>query len=205
MTQQLRCADLRGGDILLKLNAGSLTNRIINTGQKLAGASNPDVVHAGILFDSTYIIESSGPGLIASDLRVKDRPYAYYVFRCTNTNVAAGAATCAKMMFDIQGRTGNLTYTAAGAAASAFGASGKPKTAGDMDALLDRILQGKSTPFFCSQFVVFVYQFVAEQNGLSAATVFDYSDAKSPPSKVAASLVANALFVEAGYLVPNER
>ena len=33
---------------------------------------------------------------------------------------------------------------------------------------LDRILAGKGHPFFCSQFVVYVYQFVAEQTEVGA-------------------------------------
>ena len=99
MTKRLFCRDLKGGDIVVKFNAGSATNRVIRLGQKIAGKENPDIVHAAILFDSFYIIESSGPGLVANDLRVHDKPYGYIVFRCNNPNVARGAATCAKMMF----------------------------------------------------------------------------------------------------------
>lgn len=201
---QLRCRDLRAGDLLLKLNAGSLINRVIRFGQSLVGQQNSEIVHAGILFDSTYIVEASGPGVIANDLRTKNLPFAYYVFRCTNPNLAAGAGTCAKMMFDIHSSQGSLKYSATGAAASLFG-SGKPLAPEEMDALLDRILEGKNNPFFCSQFVVYVYQFVAEQCGIPAATVFNLQDAKVSPSRLASYLQSHPLFQEAGYLMPKER
>lgn len=202
---QLFCRDLRGGDILLKVNAGSFVNRVINLGQKMVGLSNTQIVHAGVMFDSTYIIEASGPGLIAGDLRVKDKAFGYYVYRCKNANIATAAGTCAKLFFDIQGRTGAMKYNALGAAGSLFGSSGQATSPGEMDAVLERILQGKSHPFFCSQFVVYVYQYVAEQNGISAATLFRLSDAKVPPSTLAALLQGHSLFQEIGYLMPNER
>ena len=205
MTKQLFCRDLQGGDIVVKFNAGSATNRVIQLGQKIAGKENPDIVHAAILFDSVYIIESSGPGLVANDLRVHDKPYGYIVFRCNHPNVARGAATCAKMMFDIQGRTKGLKYNAVGAAGSIVGGPGQVKTRDEMDALLDRILEGKTNRFFCSQFVVYVYQFVAEQNGIQGKRLFNFSDAKVPPSTLASALTLSPMFHEVGYLMPNER
>ena len=38
--------------------------------------------------------------------------------------------------------------------------------------LLDRILAGRDQPFFCSQFVVYVYQWAAEQSGMSPPAIF---------------------------------
>lgn len=203
--QQLRCRDLRAGDLMLKFNSGDLLNRAIKLGQSLVGQKNSEIVHAGLMFDSTYIIEAMGAGIGANDLRVQNQAYGYIVYRCTNPNMAAGAGTCAKMMFDIHSKQGSLKYTVAGAIGSLFGASGKPVEPSQMDALLDRILEGKSNPFFCSQFVVYVYQFVAEQCGIPAATVFNLQDAKVPPSRLASYLQGHAMFKEAGYMLPKER
>lgn len=190
---------------MLKLNSGSFSNKIIKLGQAITGKANPDVVHAAIMFDPFYMIESSGPGLVANDIRVKNRPYGYLVFRPRQMNIANGAGTCAKVMFDIQGRTGGLSYGAANAAKSIFSGPGAPKSRDEMDQLLDRILAGRNNPFFCSQFVVYVYQFVAEQNGIQASQLFNFADAKVPPSTLASALVASPYFDEAGYMMPNER
>lgn len=202
---QLLCRDLAPGDILLKVSDGSIVSRAIQLGQSLAGGANPGIVHAGLLFDKTFMIEAQGPGVLAHDLRVQNKPYGYYVFRCTRPDMARGAGTCAKMMFDIHHQGGNLGYNLLGAIGSLFGSRGKPATRGDMDALLDRILEGRSQPFFCSQFVVFVYQFVAEQCGVAADTLFSMSDARAHPSILAARLSSHPLFREAGWLMPNAR
>jgi len=201
----LRCRDLRAGDILLKVSDGSILSRAIQFGQERAGGVNSGIVHAGLLFDSTYVIEAQGPGISANDLRVQNVHYGYHVVRCTIPNVAAGAGTCAKMMFDIHARGGNLGYSLGGAIGSLFGRSGRAASASQLDGLLDRILQGKNHRFFCSQLVVFVYQFVAEQNGMHAASLFDVRDAKVEPSELASRLVGHRAFREVGYLMPNER
>ena len=202
---QLRCRDLRPGDLMLKVISGDLINRAIKFGQALAGQKNTDIVHAAVMFDSTYVIEAIGAGVVANDLRVQNQAYGYYVYRCTNPNMATGAGTCAKMMFDIHAKQGSMKYTVAGAIGSLFGASGKPLEPSQMDSLLDRILDGKNNPFFCSQFVVYVYQFVAEQCGMPAATVFNLQDAKVSPSRLASYLQGHAMFKEAGYMMPKER
>lgn len=205
MTGQLYCRDLKSGDILLKVNAGSLTNRVIATAQTAIRGSNPEIVHAGILFDPNIIIEASGPGLSARDLRVQDKAFGYYAYRCSNAGMATGAGTCAKLFFDIQGRTGGIKYNLLGAAKSIFGGSGKPSSATSMDETLDDLLKGKGHPFFCSQFVVYVYQYVAEQSGVTSSRLFNFSDAKVHPSRLAASLAAHPLFNEIGYLMPGQR
>jgi hypothetical protein len=108
-------------------------------------------------------------------------------------------------MFDIHKSGGSLKYGLGGAISSLFGGGGKAASPGQMDTLLDRILEGKSHPFFCSQFVVYVYQFVAEQNGIAAGRLFNFSDAKVPPTKLASALTGHSSFQEVGYLMPNER
>jgi hypothetical protein len=203
--RQLYCRDLRAGDILLKISDQSFLSKAIQFGQSLTGGQNVQIVHAGVMFDGTYIVEAQKHGISANDMRVQNKPYGYIVFRCTSPNMAAGAGTCAKMMFEIHQRGGSLKYNLGGAVGSLFGPSGRATTPSEMDALLDRILAGKSHPFFCSQFVVYVYQFVAEQNGIPAGSLFNFSDAKVPPSNLAAALTSHSMFQEAGYLMPNER
>jgi hypothetical protein len=205
MTTQLRCRDLASGDILLKVSDGSIVSRAIELGQSATGGANPGVVHAGVMFDSTYIVEAQGAGIIAHDLRVQNAPYGYYVFRCANGDMAAGAGTCARMMFDIHGRGGNLKYTVLGAIGSLLGGPGRAATPDRMEALLDRVLEGRNQGFFCSQFVVYCYQFVAEQCGLPASHVFRISDAKASPSALAALLAGSPMFTEVGYLMPGQR
>lgn len=99
--RQLNSTHLRPGDIMLKLNDGSLTNNAIEFMQKLTGMDNPNIVHGGIMFDSNIIIEADGSGIIANNIRVQNRDKSYIVYRCNNPNIAEGAGTCAKMMFDI--------------------------------------------------------------------------------------------------------
>jgi len=96
MPSQLLCRDLKSGDIMVKVNDGSLVATLIRTGQALFREKNPDITHAGIMFDSTYIIEAQGDGIVANDLRVGDLGYNYYVYRCSDSTMAQGAGTCLK-------------------------------------------------------------------------------------------------------------
>jgi len=203
---QLRCRDLRAGDLLLKVNAGSRVNRLIAFGQDLVGQQNAQVVHAAVMVDSFYAVEASGGGIHGSDMRVQNKSFGYIVYRPTNDRVASGAGECAKLMLDIQARHRNLAYSIPGAVGSLFPGQGRgPASRSSMDATFDRIIEGKSHPFFCSHFVVHVYQFVAEQNGIPASLMFSLRDTKVSPSTLASMLQANASFVEAGYVMPNER
>lgn len=218
---QLRCRDLEPGDILLKaredLNArrlaeapakhlaGVAISHGIQLGQKATSRPNAQIIHAGVLFDRTFVIEAQSAGISANDLRVGNLHYGYHVYRCGNAGMAAGAGTCAKMMFDINQHRKSIPFTKTGAIRSIFGASGRPSTPAEMDALMDRILEGKGQPFFCSQFVTYVYQFVAEQSGISAGRLFNISDAKVPPSTLASVLVRHPMFGEVGYLMPGAR
>jgi hypothetical protein len=206
MPSQLRCKDLQSGDIMVKVNDGSLVARLITAGQMLFKEKNPDITHAGVMFDSNFIIEAQGSGIMANDLRVGNAAYNYYVYRCTNTNMAQGAGTCAKMMFDIHALNGNLKYGLLGAIKSILGSRGTPLTPDAMDKLLSRILEGKGKNFFCSQFVVYVYQFVAEQLAIPAKDVFAVNDAKVPTSQLPELLMSKpALFNEIGWVLANER
>jgi hypothetical protein len=138
-TRQLTCKDLRAGDILLKVDDGSLLGGAIKLGQSMVGGKNARVIHAGIMFDKHFSIESQGSGVSANDIRVQNKKYGYHVFRPNNANLGQGAGTCAKMMFDIHQRSGNLGYALGGAIGSLFGGRGRATTPEQMDSLLDRI------------------------------------------------------------------
>ncbi len=197
--------DLRPGDILCQFIAPSVAGAFIAAGQALTMHRNSNVVHAGILFDGTYMIEALAKGISATDLRIQDRKYHYMVFRASNPNVAQGAADCANMMLKINHTQKTLPYDTKGAVGSIFGNGATPKTPADMDQLLDRILAGKGHPFFCSQFVVYVYQFVAEQNGMPASSMFALSDPKVPPARLTTFLQSSANFKLMGELPSNAR
>lgn len=200
----MRCSDLRGGDILLQANSGTVVGGLISFGQKMQGLQHSALVHAGILFDNHYMIQALGAGISATDVRVQDAKYEYVVYRAKQANLAAGAATCAKMMMDIHLAHRTLKYSVSGAVGSLFGS--KPvKTRSQMNGLLDDILTGKGHPFFCSQFVVYVFQFVAEQNGINGSLLFNLGDAKVSPAKLATVLEQNSFFAVAGLLRPGER
>jgi hypothetical protein len=201
---QLTCKQLEPGDLLLKLNAGSKVNVIIEAMQSLTGAEFPSVVHAGVLFDPHYIIEASGVGIHANDLRVTNAGLEYIVYRCTTRSIAAGAGTYAKILLDIHAEHHSVQYNLLGAVKSLFSGAGKASTRSEMDARLDAMLAGKNRPNFCSQFVVAVFQFAAEQNGRGASTVFEAFDAV-PPSRLLSMLRRTQSFRQVGYLAANAR
>jgi hypothetical protein len=203
--KQLKCRDLASGDILLKISDGSLVSRAISFGQNVFGQRNATVVHAGLMFDSSFIIEAQGSGVSANDLRVGNLSYGYLVFRPRNATLGKGAGTFAKVLFDVHARQGNLAYTVPGAMGSLGSAGGKAKTRAEMDQVMDGILGGRAHPYFCSQLVVMVYQFVAEQNGLAASILFPFADPKISPSELASHLRNGSGFQEVGYLMPRER
>lgn len=208
--------DLRAGDIMCQFLSHTIAGPIIAFGQALTGNKNAKIIHAGILFDSFYMIEALKDGITANDLRIQNRTYEYMVFRPLNPALARGAADCANMMLQIHdahttatAKGGvtyqTLTYSWKGAVASIFGTAAKPKTATEMDRLLDDILKGKDHPFFCSQFVVYVYQFVAEQSGMRASSLFNLSDPKVPPARLATLLHSSPNFKFLGELLPTVR
>lgn len=82
--RQLRCHDLRGGDIMLQLNAGNLAHRVIAFAQWAARQRDSHVIHVGIMRGESYMIESEKRGIWAADLRVQDKDYGYLVYRPRN-------------------------------------------------------------------------------------------------------------------------
>lgn len=204
--QQFRCADLKSGDILLKMANDTVTHAVIQFGQRvLAGQKNWRLAHAAIAFDTQFAIEAQAVGVTANHLMMKDRDCGYIVFRPNVMSLGQGAATAAKLLFDIAKTHSNMKYNTPGVVTAMFGNRGTSKSAGEMDALLTKVLQGKGHRFFCSQFVVYVYQWAAEQCGIPARNVFDIADPKVSPSDLASLLVASPHFSEVGYMVANER
>ena len=201
----LLCRDLKPGDILLKMATTSFTHKIIQAGQRLAGQPNAFLGHAAIALDTQFCIEAQASGVSANHLAQQNKACGYIVFSPNNAALGKGAATGAKLLFDIHQSHGSMKYGALQAAGSLFGGPGHAKTSGDMDALLTKVLSGKGQPFFCSQFVVYVYQWAAQQSGISPQAVFGLSDAKATPSLLASKLIGNSYFSEYGYMLPNER
>jgi hypothetical protein len=203
--KQLLCRDVKPGDVLLKMATTSLTHKIIQLGQKLGGQQNAFLGHAAIALDTQFVIEAQAHGVSGNHLAMNNKDCGYIVYRPRNVALGQGAANAAKLLLDIHQKKGSMKYGALAAAKSVFGKSGKAKTGDDMEALLDKVLEGKGQSFFCSQFVVYVYQWAAVQSGLSPQSVFSLSDAKASPSMLASKLVGNSAFSEAGYMMPNER
>ena len=203
--KQLLCRDLKPGDILLKMATTSFTHKLITFAQNYAGQPNAFLGHAAVALDTQFCIEAQAAGISGNHLAMKNKDCGYIVYRPKSAELGQGAATAAKLLFDIHQKQGNLSYGAKGAVKSIFGPPGTAKSADEMEALLDKILAGKGQPFFCSQFVVYVYQWAARQSGIPAEEVFDVSDAKASPSVLASKLVGNPCFAEAGYMMPNER
>ncbi|HEY6464763.1 MAG TPA: hypothetical protein VIY69_02150 [Candidatus Acidoferrales bacterium] len=202
---QLYGRDLRSGDILLEWNAGATVHKIIRFGQKLMNRGSEELIHAAILFDNRYLIDSTSDGITASDIYLQAKEYSYSVYRPNNPALAAGAATCARICIDIDSRTKGMSYSYSGALTSIFKGPGVAPSRDAMDSAFGQLLKGKNHPFFCSQFVVFIFQFVAEQNNLPAEKIFPYGDGCVPPSLLGSRLKSHPLFTEVGYMRANQR
>lgn len=207
--EQLFTHDLRPGDLMLQAPSPAAGSRAIVWLQRKAHQINPQVVHAGILFDNNYMVEALLEGITANDLRVQNAAVGYMVYRPKNGDLARRAAKCAKAMFEIHQNKGNLPYPLLKRPDKMVGAlsadSGKAPEADALTKLYNRIADGETQYFYCSQFVVFVYQYAGELAGISPASIFASSAARTSPSTLAQMLVSNHAFEEAGYLMPGER
>lgn len=201
--KQLRCADLAGGDILLQFNQGNVAGKAIAFGQAIVGDKNTEIVHAGVMFDKTFMIEAVGRGISGADLRTGNKALAYRVYRPRNAMLATTESNVVKFLFDHHQSHRSMPYGVRGAIASLGKA--RSMSASHVDKMMDDIFALKPTPFYCSQFVVMSYQLAAAQMGLSPKTVFALDDAKMPPSRLASCCEQSAAFEHLGYLSPNER
>lgn len=203
---QLFARDLRSGDILLEWNANSAVQQAIRFGQKLMHRGTEELIHAAIMFDNRYMIDATSNGITARDIYMDDKKYSFSVYRPMNPALASGAATCARIFADINNTTKRgITFAYVNALTSIFKSAGTAPTPSAMDAVFESLLRGKDHPFFCSHFVVFVYQFVAEQNQISAGKLFPFGEGRVPPSLLDATLKTHPMFRPVGYMLANER
>ena len=138
---KLRCKDLQGGDIMLKLKDNTIFSKMIFYSQTLIGALNSEVSHVGIMRDQTYIIEAAPTGIEEHD-----------------TSIRQGAATAAELLRDIPKENNTITYNYKRLLISATGnfISTSTKSANEMEAIYEQIINlGKTRQMICSQLVVY--------------------------------------------------
>lgn len=201
--RQLRCADLLGGDIMLQFSQGNIPGKAIAFGQAMVGDKNTEIIHAGVMFDKSIMIEALSKGISAADLRVGNRPYAYRVFRPRNPALGTTESNVVKFLFDHHQDHHSMPYAWGGAITSLGRA--KSMSASHVDRLMDDVLSLKPTAFFCSQFVVMSYQLAAAQMGVKPQSVFALDDTKMPPSRLASCCEKSDAFAYVGYVSPNVR
>ncbi|MGH7616951.1 MAG: hypothetical protein ACREPM_06965 [Gemmatimonadaceae bacterium] len=201
---QLKCRDLKSGDIMVQQSLGNVPGKLIAFGQAMTGHKHTELIHAGIMFDTSFIIEALGGGVLASDLRVQNVKCGYLVYRSRKPDLGTIAGNLAKLLFDLHGTNKNMSYSTVGAVKS-IGSAKPAKSASNLDGVLDKIFEGKSSPFFCSQFVVVTYQAAGGQIGMSPSSVFPLDDARVAPARLASMLDASPHFDRLGYMLPGER
>ena len=89
-----------------------MPGRLIAFGQYATGHKHAGIVHAGIMFDSTYIIEALGSGISANDIRVGDKRCGYSVYRPRNAMLGTIAGNLAKLLLDEHYLTKQIEYPA---------------------------------------------------------------------------------------------
>jgi len=202
---QLYCKDLQPGDIMLKcVDETNSFNKKIKWTQKIAKYNNYRIIHAGIMKNSEIIIEAAGTGLSERSILEKNAHVGYIVYRANNAEMAKGVAATAELFHAIHMQHNSIQYNKKGLFPSVIFKSGKPKSPEEMDKVYEKIIAGKNNPMFCSQFVVYVYQWVSTQMGIPAKEIFNINDKRVPPAKLAEILQGNKSFTEVGYLIGNE-
>lgn len=177
---------IEAGDIMIKHRVeGDSLGRLIKAGQLLtSGPSN--MIHAGIAYSSTKLIEMDGEGLKRNLLAENARHgYRYDVFRCKEKRLARAASAVAELMWrGVTGETGGkgppaerppptmkIRYDARAAACSVlptfYSTFGLVTGEQDNNCLAMQWIQGLSgeagSAFFCSQHVVLCYQIAGRQ------------------------------------------
>lgn len=203
--KQFKCDDLKPGDILVKFSDQSWLNWIIENMQYFLGGKNSQVTHAGIIYDQKHLIEVQAEGVVADDLTKENTPYGYIVFRCKNKKLADGAAQFAKILVDVSAKKKNMKYAMLDAVYALHPGKEDAEDKKALEETVEAILTDQGHDFFCSHLVVFIYQFVAEQNGMKGSDVFKLKASLVSPSTLAAHLVDSKVFDEVGYLMPHER
>jgi hypothetical protein len=204
MAPPLLCRDLKAGDIMVQESMNNAVGKVIAFGQSKFGQANSNFVHAGIMYDSTYVLEALGAGIVSNDIRVGTRACGYSVFRPKNQQLATIAANFGKLLFDSHGARHKLKYSVVGAIKS-LGSEKSPKTTSEVDRLVDKIFGSTGKSFFCSQFVVVTYQIAGGQIGIAPAAVFPLDDGAISPARLETRLQSSRVFDQVGVMEPNKR
>lgn len=188
--------DLRGGDILLQV-ADPETTDMRRIAQRLtgSGSSHSKIVHAGIMSNNYNIVEA---GL--SKRQIWLRPGTWVVYRAIDPKMAEGAATAATLLRDIHRRHNSIKYPddLRKLLPCVLLPPSKPKSADEMDDFYERIMKDQNSPMFCSQLVVYIYQWVATQSGIPAEKVFNIKDNRTSPARLAKILEGSSQFTRLG-------
>ena len=120
--------------------------------------------------------------------------------------MADGAATAAELLSDIHKANRTIPYPSKiKLLPSILFKGGNAKSDQEIEELFTKLMNGKSTPMFCSQFVTFVFQWAASQLGISPKDVFKMNDKKVCPARLAEMLQNNPYFEEVGYMISGEQ
>jgi len=201
---------LMGGDIILEVSERKEDPRSLF--QRLFRQSYFEVVHAGIMSDCNNLIEA---GLTKCNIRLK----LYYhfkraangrgiysdfiVFRAINSQMAEGAATGAQLLFDIHNAHDSVGYPSnlLKLAPSVMLPRGKPQSIDAMEKIYQKIINSKKSPMFCSQLVVYIYQWVITQMGRQAKEIFNIDANRASPARLASMLAESSRFTNLGILM----
>lgn len=157
----LTLADLRPGDVLLKVGVQNSVQGVIKKGQSIQGLSasqgSSETVHAAIYQKEGHLLEATGMGLAKAPV---ETGCTYHIYRFNNATVAQNAANMAEHHTAM--RTDGVVegygeYATAGAAFSVFNSKGKPNPdkywSGDAKSYSEQ----DKKDFFCSQLVIRSY------------------------------------------------
>ncbi len=203
---QVRCDALRPGDVLFKYG----TNHPVAVMIKLLTRS--EFSHAAVVAESRHeVIEANGKGINRNDLRTENLHFEYEVYRCKDESLARGAANAADLVVAIneakQGRAARYNYKdflkfpiwKLNASNADF------RTDAGFEEGLAEMLNGGGMTFFCSQFVVYCYQWAARQKGLNALDVLHTGDRVTTPVKLHGIVSTSNRFTHVGRMLREMR
>lgn len=163
----LQYADMRVGDVLLEHSQGHAVQRLIKAGEALFSRNvhggSSDIVHAALYVGDAggrqYVMESTGDGLNRND--ITNTGVSYEVYRYVDSGVAEIAAAVAESYVCEAQKGGEAygTYAYSKSLGSVFSSSSRGSGAVTAESGLWGASQHPpSTSFYCSNFVVRVFQ-----------------------------------------------
>lgn len=159
--------------------------------------------------DSKNIVECTEKGLTKRPIDEKSNKWGgYIIYRPMRSEVSQSAGTAAELLSDTHRANGALPYNYVGAAASVLVRSQTPKSAIQMDQIFEQIIKKSKRGTFrmyCSQFVVYLFQWIGTQMGLSSSYYFNVNDERISPAVLAGLLADSSHFEEIVYLIANQR